>query len=173
MSSERSWYHAARLRAANVPLVLSCLAALACASGRPAQAPRDKPATAPAARPAPRWARFDEVAAWPTLNAAPITSRGHGASSYLMDVRVSADLRESYRSLRPGLVAPSGALVAAFHKDAKTGRPGPVYVMERRGEAWSYQAYEADGRAAEHGVLTLCERCHAESPSGGLFGLPR
>lgn len=90
-----------------------------------------------------------------------------------MDVRVSPNEREAYLALGPGPTLPSGSVVAAFHKDAKTGRPGPVYVMERQGSAWKYLAFEADGRAAEHGVLTLCERCHAESPTGGLFGLPR
>ncbi|GMV17099.1 MAG: hypothetical protein AMXMBFR56_53230 [Polyangiaceae bacterium] len=148
--------------------------ALACAGGRPPEAEPSQPrraATAP--RPAPRWARFDEVAAWAPANPEPFASRGHGASAYLIDVRVSPAAREAYLALRPDQSLPSGTLVAAFHKDAKTGRPGPIYVMERQGSGWKYSAFEASGRTAEHGVLTLCERCHAESPTGGLFGLPR
>lgn len=148
--------------------------ALACASARPREAEPSQPRpAATTTRPAPRWARFDEVAAWTPANPEPFASRGHGASSYLIDVRVSPAEREAYLSLRPGLSLPAGTLVAAFHTDAKTGRPGPVYVMERQGSGWKYSAFEASGRAAEHGVLTLCERCHAESPTGGLFGLPR
>jgi len=90
-----------------------------------------------------------------------------------MDVRASESARAGYSSLGPHSTFPDGSLVAAFHKDAKTGRPGPVYVMERQSGAWKYLAFDPGGRPAEHGVLTLCERCHSESPSGALFGLSR
>ncbi|MCC6900336.1 MAG: hypothetical protein IT377_15265 [Polyangiaceae bacterium] len=86
---------------------------------------------------------------------------------------MSESMVESYRALRPGLTVPDGALIAAFHTDERTGAAGPVYVMERVGQGWKYSAFDADGRATEHGALALCERCHAEAPSGGLFGLPR
>lgn len=90
-----------------------------------------------------------------------------------MDVRVSESARAAYLSLHPGSTLPEGSVIAAFHKREKSGDPGPVYVMERRENGWSYSAYQPDGRPDEHGVLTLCERCHAESPNGGLFGLPK
>jgi hypothetical protein len=86
---------------------------------------------------------------------------------------VSESARASYVALRPDLELPDGAIIAAFHRDAKTGQPGPVYVMTRDRGAWKYAVFDAGGRASEHGPLTLCERCHAEAPSGGLFGLPR
>lgn len=162
------------LRAATVPLVWSACAVLACAGNPPpevADDPADTHAAAPR-RASPRWSRFDEVAAWPAINPAPLPSNGHGTANTLVSIRVSADVADSYRGLRPGLVLPTGTIVAAFHTDAKTGSPGPVFVMERQADRWKYSALDADGRATEHG-LSLCERCHAEAPTNGLFGLPR
>lgn len=169
-----SWYHASPLRAALAPLIWFCCALSACAENPAPESADDPPA--PAAkprRPAPRWARFAEVAAWPSVTPKPFRSSGHGAAGTLVSVRVPESMLESYRALRPGLAVPSGTLVAAFHTDERTSNPGPVYVMERVGDAWKYSAFDAEGRATEHGALALCERCHAESPSGGLFGLPR
>lgn len=92
---------------------------------------------------------------------------GHGAAGTLVSVRVPESRPlESYRAPRPGLAVPSGTLVAAFHTDERTSNPGTVYVMERVGDAWKYSAFDSEGRATEHGALALCERCHAESPSG-------
>lgn len=91
----------------------------------------------------------------------------------MLQVRINDEAREAYLALRPNSSWPEGTLLAAFHKDTRSGKAGPVYVMERENAGWRYSAFDADGRAAEHGVLTLCERCHSESPNGGPFGLPR
>jgi hypothetical protein len=157
-----------------VSFVCSACALLACAGNPPPEVPDDSAGTRAAAprRAPPRWSRFDEVAGWPPVNPTPFVSKGHGASRTLVSIRVSASVAESYRGLRPDLTLPTGTIVAAFHTDAKTGAPGPVYVMEREADRWKYSALDADGRTSEHG-LALCERCHAESPTSGLFGLPR
>lgn len=106
------------------------------------------------------------------MSAEPIASRGHGDGRFRLTVRVSESAREAYRMLGPTSEVPEGALVAAFHRDGQTGQLGPVYVMEHRGQNWSYAVYDAEGYAMEQGVQ-LCERCHLESPTGGLFGLPK
>jgi len=90
-----------------------------------------------------------------------------------MTVRVQPDALEEYVAHGSRASLPPGTIIAAFHRDSRRGQPGPVYVMTRTTAGWTYGAYEPSGFAAEHGVLGLCERCHLEAPSGGLFGLPR
>ena len=90
-----------------------------------------------------------------------------------MTIRVSPSVRDPYVQLGGGADLPVGAVVAAFHRNVRQAQPGPVFVMEKQERGWRYLAFDARGFAAEHGVLNLCERCHRESPSGALFGLPR
>lgn len=111
--------------------------------------------------------------AWPAANPTPIASRGHGAGQYELSIRVTPAERERYVELGGSAEMPVGTLVAAVHRDVRQGQPGPLFVMEKRAQGWSYLALDARGFPREHGVLSLCERCHRESPSGGLFGLPR
>lgn len=120
-----------------------------------------------------KWARFDEVSAWPAATDKPFPSRGHGAGQYEITVKLDPSERARYLELGGRAELPQGTVVAAFHRDTRTGRPGPIYVMQREAQGWAYSAFDAEGLATEHGVLSLCQRCHLESPSGGLFGLPR
>jgi len=85
---------------------------------------------------------------------------------------VSPDARERYAALLPVTTLPEGAVVTAFHQHVDTGKPGPIYVMEKRPSAWFFQALDADGRPVEH-TVELCQRCHAEAPADSLFGLPK
>jgi hypothetical protein len=145
-----------------------------CANPPVAKAPAPKPAPAPAtprAKPKP-WDRFDEARGWPPVNATPFVSRGHGSGTYTISVHVSPDARDRYASLLPGTTIPEGSVIAAFHQDADSGRAGPVYVMERRADGWSFRALDAEGRAVEQS-LELCQRCHAEAPADSLFGTPK
>ena len=103
----------------------------------------------------------------------PFPSRGHGAGRYTLELRVSPESREAYVALMPGTTLPNGALIAAFHRESRLGQPGPIYTMEKRGDAWSFRVYGPDGIPAEAGLTELCARCHAESPTDQLFGLPR
>lgn len=90
-----------------------------------------------------------------------------------MEIRVSPDSREAYRTLRPGVALPDGTIVAALHRDTERSQPGPIYVMEKQNGRWAFQVLGSNGRPTEHGPLTLCARCHAEAAQDMLFGLPR
>jgi hypothetical protein len=171
-----TWYHAPGLRAATlIPVTLSLGIAAAC-SGAPSREPvaPPRPAAAPA-KPAPRpapWSRFAEVSSWAPVNEKPFASQGHGTDRYLVDIRVSPEIRDAYLALLPSTKLPVGALVAAFHRDEISGKPGPIYVMEKTNDGWKFAVYASDGSAVQSGALGLCARCHAESRSDSLFGLP-
>jgi hypothetical protein len=113
------------------------------------------------------------VSGWPAANEKPILSRGHGTGELTLVVRTDPASRERYLAMQRDVEWPTGTLIAAFHRDKKNGRPGPIYVIERRTNGWAYLAFDAEGRPAEPGTLGLCQRCHEEAPSGALFGLPR
>ncbi|MCA9597960.1 MAG: hypothetical protein KC776_31830 [Myxococcales bacterium] len=123
-------------------------------------------------RPVVRWSALDDAESWPSVNDEPFTSRGHAGGRWTLSVRVSPNAREAYAALRPGAVMPEGAVIAAFHQDATRGKPGPIYVMEKKGGDWRFSRVRADGRVQE-GSVALCARCHAEAVADHLFGLPR
>lgn len=148
--------------------------AAACASARepPLTSLPLATASAPPAPPPRRWPRLAEVARWPAVPPRPFLAAGHGTGTWTTVVRISANLTEQY-ALLPGRVSvPPGAIAAAFHT-AEDGTPAPTFVMERLPDGtWDYLALDAQGVVLPGADLSLCGRCHAESPSGSLFGLP-
>jgi hypothetical protein len=172
-------YHASPLRAARPQktALFVAVAASACGSARtppgPAPAPAATRAKAPAARPdaGMRWARFEEVRGWPSVNARAFASRGHGGGRYSVEVRVDAQSREAYVGLRPDTPLANGTLIAAFHHDPVRGQSGPIYVMEKLETGWS----RCIGRRPDRRKWPagLCRRCHAEAAFDYVFGSPR
>jgi hypothetical protein len=96
---------------------------------------------------------------------------GHPGAGELATVRVSPNARPSYETLVSDSVLPEGAGVALFHGD-RAGRPGVVYVMEKRGSTWSYLVLTAPGVVVE-GTTAQCAGCHQSGVGDALFGLPR
>jgi hypothetical protein len=84
---------------------------------------------------------------------------------------VSPEARAAYASLVADSVLPSGSVVAAFHSSA-AGVKGPVFVMIKDENTWTYLTLDGEGRP--RGLATaLCASCHAGAVGDGLFGLPR
>jgi hypothetical protein len=86
-------------------------------------------------------------------------------------VRVSPNAREAYASLVADTRLPDGAVVALFHQNREGSVRGNVYVMEKTGETWRFQAFDDKGTPAVGSEA--CARCHAFGVADQLFGLPR
>jgi len=140
------------------------------ASGCSAPPPPHAPPPAPPP-PAPvAWSRFAEIGGWP-LAAEPFINSGHRGSGDEARVRVSPEARSTYLELVRDSVMPDGSVVALFHAD-RSGKAGPVYVMEKEGGAWTYRALTAQGVIIEGGAAR-CQGCHQGGVGDELFGLPR
>ncbi|HEX2878147.1 MAG TPA: hypothetical protein VHO25_01295 [Polyangiaceae bacterium] len=135
------------------------------------QAPARQP-TAPAHdQQLPLWPHFEQAQAWPKLEY-PITSGGHSGQPYTAIVRVSPSALQQYQSLVAGSVLPGGTTVVQSHRD-KTGRGGPIYVMEKLSTGWTFSELDEKGRFLRQGNLVDCARCHAEAVADSLFGPDR
>lgn len=88
-----------------------------------------------------------------------------------MQVRAEPEVLASYRGLAPGNVFAPGSVLAAFHRTA-SAEAGPVFAMVKDDDSgWTYVAADASGYLDRTADLGLCERCHAEAPFDGLFGV--
>jgi hypothetical protein len=136
--------------------------------------------TSPQARPSARvavvapqrWEHFDDARSWP-LAAEPFATSAHGATPYVVSVRVAPAFVVAYRELVAGEVWVPGASVAAFHA-TRSGEPASLYAMTKQSDgSWEYVVAAADGTETARGPLPLCIRCHTEAPADSLFGVPR
>lgn len=164
---------------------LALCAAVGCGSGAgpapamsyPGASTAPHPSAAASARPAAKqrdkWERFAEVVAWEPVNPEPFVSSGHFGGRLAVNVRVSPEARRPYAELVAGGELPRGSVIAAFHTDARYGRPGPVLAMVKGARDWEYLSLDAEGGIVERGALPLCLRCHAEGIADQLFGLPK
>ncbi|HEX4475020.1 MAG TPA: hypothetical protein VH142_08090 [Polyangiaceae bacterium] len=144
--------------------VVACGAAPTPAPSPPPSASASAPKTAVHAR----WERAGDVATWPEVRP-PFPSRGHGVG-FVVDIRVPSEELAEYRALVRGQSLRPGFVVAASHRDAGTGAPGPVYAMTKTASGeWSFVVATADGRTITRGALPLCARCHAEAPTDAVF----
>lgn len=148
-----------------LPLCLTL--ALGCSAPPPPLVPA--PPAPPPPAPVP-WSRFAEIAAWPAA-AEPFANFGHPDAGDQAQARVSPDARAAYAELVRDSVLPEGSIVALFHSD-RTGKAGPVYVMEKQGGTWAYRALTAQGVILE-GAAGRCEGCHQGAVGDALFGIPR
>jgi hypothetical protein len=85
-------------------------------------------------------------------------------------VRVSPNARDAYAALVTDTRLPDAAVVALFHHDREGYERGRIFVMEKAGTAWRFQAFDARGRPEVPTVS--CARCHAYGIADQLFGLP-
>jgi hypothetical protein len=84
---------------------------------------------------------------------------------------VSPNARDAYASLVTDARLPDAAVVALFHHNREGSERGSIYVMEKRGETWTFQAF--DGNGAPTAPSEACARCHSLGVADQLFGLPR
>jgi hypothetical protein len=127
-----------------------------------------------AAAPAPRehWARLAEVKAWPPA-ADSFRTQGHLVDADRVVVRVSPEARDAYLTLVTDSRVPDGTVVAAFHQQSALQAPlGPIYVMVKSRDAWSYLVLDATGGIIEKEPKG-CAGCHAAAVADHLFGPPR
>jgi hypothetical protein len=147
--------------------------AVACSEKPVPLSPGPGPGSGPHVPLSERWAEFDAASRWPTA-APPFVSRGHGVGHYRVDVRVSPEHLDAYRSLVAGQLAPDGITVVAFHRDVDSDADGPVYMMQKRTAGdWRFLVVDASGHLSSHVDLELCARCHLDAPADHLFGAPR
>jgi len=134
-------------------------------------AARAEPPRAPetAAAP-PAW--LDAALSWPLLTQAPLRSQ-HLGRAHLAELRVSPEAVGAYRSLTPDTELPPGSFFVEWLRDAESGRPGPIFALERAPEGWRFWVLDARGQPEPGGAPGLCAGCHAGAPAPPLFGLPR
>lgn len=143
--------------------------AAACASDVPPQTPTT---TAHEDTPRERWSRFDEIKGYEPVNDMPFATRGHLVKPSHAVVRVSSDAREQYLRLVTDSVLPDGAVIAMFHQSRDGATGGPVYVMEKKANEWTFTALDAEGSVTSEN-LNVCALCHRGGVADQLFGLPR
>ena len=117
------------------------------------------------------WPRYDEVRGWQPVTETALHSQGHAGGRYDVLIRVSPAARETYETLAQGVTLPQGTLIAAFHQSRTDQRPGPVFVMEKKG-SWRFRVLRANGFTQPEARTELCQRCHAEAVADSVFGLP-
>jgi hypothetical protein len=167
------WYHA-RVRAAHP---LSLLLVLACSSAQRAE-PAPKVVDAPpktssptgstdAASPVPAW--LTSALTWPALTREPLHS-AHLARPQLAELRVNPEAKAAYLGLVADGELPSGTCIVEVHRDAATGRSGPIFALVRAVTAWEFFVFDGAG----HPLATpaYCSGCHAGAPAAPVFGLP-
>jgi hypothetical protein len=174
-------------RRAIAPLLALALPGLvaACAARAPFDEPGHagprgrEPAPRPSSPPAASWDRWSQVRAWPDL-APPFPAHGHFGGEYDLRVTVDPDSAAAYLALAPATRLATGSIAVARHVRRGSGEAGPVFAMVKRepgfhpaGGDWEYLVLDAGGVVIDRGALPACARCHAESPSDHLFGLPR
>jgi hypothetical protein len=167
---------AGALRARPVVAVLglaACAVSPEAATRARSNTPRT-PTTEKAVEGAHVWPAFAAFRTWPPLVSEPFPSRGHDPPRWLSDPRVAPGSTEVYRAAVPGTRFPAGFTVGVLHIERDSGAEHSLFAMEKRSDGrWDYVVADRSGVIRERGRLALCERCHAEAPSDGLFGLPR
>ena len=67
----------------------------------------------------------------------------------------------------------TSSLFVEEHRERATGREGPIYVMKRAPEGWTWFAQDETGVVLDDktnaSVRASCSGCHAEAPSDGVF----
>lgn len=173
-----AWYHAASSDAAcmrDTGVLRRCCLVFSTLVGCSTPTPPVEAPTAPAATPppAPRevWPRFAEVSSWPPVSG-PSPLQGHGLEFDEGFVRVSPDARERYLTLVADSSVPDGTVAAEFRQSSGGGSRGPVYVMLKESDAWSYLVLDADGAIVEKNPRG-CDGCHSLAVADHLFGPAR
>ena len=130
---------------------------------------------APKATATPRqvWPGFAESQQFPASTPDWFISRGHFGETLLALVRVSPKALDQYQQLTRGAELEAGCTLVMLHKSRATGKPGPIYVMQRGESAWDYMVLEQEGGIVERGPIPRCARCHADAVADFLFGPPR
>lgn len=120
-------------------------------------------------RPGERWSGFAQSANWPKT--AAFFSSSHLGDERWVELRVPAEYENAYRTLTRGQRLPIGMRVLLTFR-ATQGAPVQFHFTAEKLEAgWSYRVLSVDG-LDENVETSLCQRCHAEGRSDGLFGIP-
>jgi len=163
------------------------LGAAACAKGPPLVNPGASHAAAanvslshPAPDASPVWELVGELGGYRKLAKAPFASQGHFDGRWTAEVLANDLAAPEYVKLPTAGAFPKGSVMVETHAERAGGAAGPIFAMVKRdpgyypeGGDWEYVVALSDGRLQDRGQLTLCARCHAEAPSGWLFGLAR
>ncbi len=144
-------------------------------SSAPYGASQREPATAPKAP--ERWSSWEALSSWPAVarpgaDLSRFPSLGHDLGRYQYSVHLAPNLVETYQQLVVTTELPLGTEVLMRHFDAKSGDPGPLYVMRKEARGWSYAILSNTGDVLPTDT-SACAQCHAAAPTDHLFGLPR
>lgn len=167
------WYHA-RVRAAHclgLSLVLSCAArapepfAHTVAEVAP---PTRVVASSEPARAVPTW--LAEALQWPAVTSEPLRS-AHFAKTQLAEIRVNPEARATYIALTVDTELPIGTRIVESHRDAVTGKPGPILAVVRTPQGWEFSLLDSTGRALGDQAPSYCAGCHEGARAVPIFGL--
>lgn len=107
----------------------------------------------------------------------PHESQGHEPPNYLVQVFVSPESRQAYRSWAPGSTMPKGTWLVARHSWSHVAiRSGfgaaeapPAYTMYRGPDRWLFGAMNGKGLRIPV-VEWVCHDCHTQARSDSVFG---
>lgn len=98
-------------------------------------------------------------------------SLGHGGGRYSYAIYAPAELHASYERPVRDTSFPPGALLVERTFDARSGEPGPVFVMRKQASAWEFHEVDPEGFIQPRDE-ERCRRCHAEARADFVFGAP-
>ena len=99
---------------------------------------------AAASRAAPSW--LAEALEWPPVTSEPVRS-AHFVKPQLAEIRVSPEARATYIALAVDSELPIGTRIVATHRDASSGKPGPILAVTRTAQGWEFAELDSAGQA--------------------------
>ena len=133
---------------------------------------------------AAQWERMGEVSGYSLVSGGRFPSRGHFVDRWEAEILANPTGAPSYANAvehaSTGGAPTGGSVFVSRHYDARSGQPGPLFIMVRREPGpdapagdWEYLVTTPDGAIESRGPLPLCARCHAEAGPSHLFPPPK
>jgi hypothetical protein len=119
-------------------------------------------------RAVPTW--LSEALRWSPVTSEPVRS-SHFVKPQLAEIRVNPEARAAYIALTVDSELPIGTRIVESHRDASTGKPGPILAVARTAQGWEFSRFDSAGQALDDVAPSYCADCHAGARAAPIFGL--